>query len=102
MTLDRLADAPLPAVQLHGTLGLERRRVRRVARATIEDERLFTSTCPVVDDLCDDECGMTVKYLLRGGGLVRDCPVEGCGFRDKTKGGVRNPLSEDDILVVDV
>lgn len=66
MSLDWLADAPLPAVKLHGTLDLERRRIRRVARDTNEDEPLFITTCPVVDDLRANECGMTVEDLLRG------------------------------------
>ena len=86
MTFNRLADSPLPAVQLDRTLDLERGRVRGVAGDANQDEPFLVGTSAVVDDLRADECWMTVEDLLWGRGRVGDGPMVYSSLGDKAEG----------------
>lgn len=70
MTLNRLTNTPVPAVQLHSTLHFERSRVGSVARDANKNEPFLVSAAAVVDDLCADERGMPVEDLLGRRGSV--------------------------------
>lgn len=52
VNLNRLADAALLAVELHGALDFERGRVGGVIRDANEDHPLLDSRDAVVDDSC--------------------------------------------------
>lgn len=99
MSLDRLTDTPFPTIQLHGTLDLECRWVGRVSRNTNKDEPFFIGGYTVVDNLGAGESRMAVKDLL-GRILVGDGPVVHSRFGDHANGRFRDPLPENDILVV--
>jgi hypothetical protein len=102
VALDRLADTPLAAVELHGTLNLEGRRVRGVAGDADEDHPLLVVGDAVVDDLGTGECCMAVEDLLRRRCRVGNAPVVDGGVGDHADDGLRHPFPEDDVLVVHV
>ena len=99
MSLYWLTDGAFLAIQLHGTLDLERRRICRVSRDANEDEPLFIGGDAVVDYLGAGESGVTVKYFLRCR-LVVNGPVVHSGVSDHANSGFRDPLPEDDVLIV--
>ena len=102
MSLNRLADTTVPAVQLHGTLDLERRRVGGIARNTNENQPFLVSTAAVVDYLCTDEGCVPIEHLLRGGCRVGHSPMIDCGVRHDPDDIVRYPFPKDDVLSVRV
>ena len=102
VTLNRLADTTVPAIQLHGTLDLKRSGVGGVSRDTNEYEPLLVGAAAVVDDLRADEGWMSVEDLLWRRGRVGRGPVKDRSFRHYSNGGVRDPLPEGDFLSVSV
>jgi hypothetical protein len=102
VTLNRLADTPLAAVELHSTLDLEGRRVSGVAGDADEDHPLLVVRDAVVDDLSTGECRMAVEDLLGRRCRVGDAPVVDGRVSDHANNGLGHPFPEDDVLVVDV
>jgi hypothetical protein len=102
MTLDRLADTTVPAVQLHGALDLKSGGIGGVSRDTNEYEPLLISTAAVVDDLCADEGWMSIKHLLWRRRRVGRGPVIDSSFRHYSDGAIRYPLPEGDVLGISV
>ena len=100
MTLDRLTNASLLAIQLHGTFDLERGRIGAIARNTDDDEPFLIGSDSVVDDLCAGESCVSVKYFLRRGRGVRDRPVVHRGVGDHAYGCVGYPLPKDDVFII--
>jgi hypothetical protein len=70
VSFNRLTNPTIPAIQLHGTLHLERGRICRIARNSDEDEPFLVRGDSVVDDLGTSERSMAVEYFLRRGRLV--------------------------------
>ena len=73
--LDRLMDETLVVIQLHSTLDLKGRGIRRVACDAAEKYPLPVCCNPVVDNLSTGERRVSVEDLCRGGRLVCDGPV---------------------------
>lgn len=65
MSLNRLANTALFAVQLHRTLDLKRGRICRVSCNTNKDHPLLVARDTVVNDLSSSQCGMAIEHLLR-------------------------------------
>lgn len=102
MSLDWLADTTIPAIQLHGTLNLEGRRVGRVARNSNEDEPFLVRRHSVIDDLGSGKGSMAFEDFLWWRCLVRDGPMKDRSVSDHPDCCIGNPFPEDDILIVDV
>ena len=102
MTLNRLADTAVPAIQLHGTLDFKRGGVGRIARDTNEYEPLFISAAAVVDNLRADEGWMSVKHLLWRRRRVCRGPVIDGSFCHYPDGITRYPLPEGNVLSIRV
>lgn len=102
MALNRLADTPISAVELHGSLDLERGGVGGISRDTDEDQPLLVRCYTVVDDLSTVESWMAVEDLLWRRVWVCDGPVVHRSVRDHSNGRLRNPLPKNDIFVVDM
>lgn len=66
VTLDRLTNTPIPAVQLHRPLDLERGRICGISSNSNQDKPLLICAGTVVDDLGADQRGMSVEDFLRG------------------------------------
>ena|ERR1700676_3126662 len=102
MSLDRLADPTIPAIQLHGTLHLERGRVCRIARNSDEDEPFLIRSNSIIDYLSAGKGSMTVEDFLGRGRLVCDSPVEDGCVGHHPDCGFGHPFPEYDILIVDM
>ena len=102
VTLDRLADTTIPAIQLHGAFDFERGGVGGISRNANEHEPLLVSTAAVVDYLGADEGRMPVKHLLWRRRRVGRGPVIDGSFRHYSNAGVRYPLPEGDVLSISV
>ena len=74
MSINRLRNSALLAVELHRSFNTEGIRIHRVARDTNKDHPLAIGGCTIVDDLCVCQAGMTIKYLLRRS-IVFNAPV---------------------------
>lgn len=75
MSLNRLANPTVSAIQLHSALDLERRRICRVAGNSDEHEPFLIWGDSIVDDLGTRQRGMAVEDFLGRGCLVCDGPV---------------------------
>jgi hypothetical protein len=65
MTLERMADGAVTAIEVHGALDLERSRVCRVARDTDKDKPLLVRGSAIIYNLSASKRCMMVKDLRR-------------------------------------
>ena len=72
VTLDRLTNTTLAAVQLDVALDFESRGVGRVAGDANQDQPLFVCSRTVVDNLRANKSGMAIEDFLRRGSRVGD------------------------------
>ena len=98
VTINRLADATVPTVELHGAFDPERGRVGIVCRNTDEHQPLLVSTAAVVDYLRPGKTLMSIEQFLRGRRHICHGPVIDGSFCHYPDGIFRYPLPESDVL----
>lgn len=102
MPLDRLANRAVYAVQLHCTLHLECRWIRRISRNPHQNHPLAVARDAIVDYLRSGQRRVPVKDFCRWRSLVGNCPMVDRSIRDHSNDRVRHPFPEHHVLAVDV
>ena len=102
MSLNRLTNSSVSAIQLHGTFHLERSRICRIARDSDEHEPFLIRGDSIVYDLGTGKCGMAIEDFLWRGCWIRDGPVEDGSVSNHSDCCIGDPFPEDDILGVNV
>lgn len=102
MTLNRLADTSLPAVELDRAFNPECSRVIGVSSNAHNHEPLFISSCSVTDNLSACEVGVAVENFDWRRSSVCHGPVPDRGFRNETNRVGGEPRPVDHILVHDM